>query len=209
MFLFRLVTFRVSRRRYEMYCGHTRLCVSVCLPAAACQHYCTDPDVTWGNGRGCPLIVNYRADLQPVHGLRCYGNITRTRNVSECMLVLAPICLVVVVSTLGSINACGLFRRRKCGEPEPTSTTITHATNPEYISNDQRRAPQSTKNDYVGVTNADGAYSEIPGGDTLPGGSQTGGNSVKRGYERLNQSQPATDGASSAYQQLQLDSRNT
>jgi len=30
-----------------------------------------------------------------VHGLRCYGNITRTRNVSEYMLVLA-LCLVRV-----------------------------------------------------------------------------------------------------------------
>jgi len=28
----------------------TRVCVSVCLSAAACLHYCTDPDVTWGNG---------------------------------------------------------------------------------------------------------------------------------------------------------------
>jgi len=25
------VTFRVSRRRREMYCGHARLCVCVCL----------------------------------------------------------------------------------------------------------------------------------------------------------------------------------
>jgi len=31
--------------------------------------------------------------LQSVHGLRCYGNITLTRNVSEYMLVLA-LCLV-------------------------------------------------------------------------------------------------------------------
>jgi len=37
-----------------MYRGHARLCVclrvclSVCLFAAACLHYCTDPDVTWG-----------------------------------------------------------------------------------------------------------------------------------------------------------------
>jgi len=29
------------------------------------------------------------ADLQSVHGLRCYSNITRTPNVSEYMLVLA------------------------------------------------------------------------------------------------------------------------
>jgi len=33
------------------------------------------PDVTLGNGRGCPLVVHYWADLQLVHGLRCYVNI--------------------------------------------------------------------------------------------------------------------------------------
>jgi len=69
----RLITFRVSRRPREMYCGHARLCV--CLSAAACLQYCTDPDVTWGSGRGCPLVVHYWADLQSVHGLRRYGNI--------------------------------------------------------------------------------------------------------------------------------------
>ena len=70
------ITFRVSRRPREMYCGHARLCVcvSVCLSAAARPHYCTDPDVTWGSGRGCPLVVHYWADLQSVHGMRCYGN---------------------------------------------------------------------------------------------------------------------------------------
>jgi len=35
-------------------------------------------DVTWGHGRGCPLVVHYWADLQSGHGLRCYDNITRT-----------------------------------------------------------------------------------------------------------------------------------
>jgi len=45
-----VVTFHVSRRRREMYCGHARLCLS----AAACPHYCTDRDVSWGSGRGCP-----------------------------------------------------------------------------------------------------------------------------------------------------------
>ena len=74
-----------------MYRGHARLCV--CPSAAACLHYCTDPDVTWRSGRGCPLVVHCWADLQSVHGLRCYGNITQTRNVSEYMLVLA-LCLV-------------------------------------------------------------------------------------------------------------------
>ena len=56
----------------------TRVCVSVCLSAAVRPHYCTDPDVTWGHGRGCPLVVHYWVDLLSVHGLRCYGNITRT-----------------------------------------------------------------------------------------------------------------------------------
>jgi len=84
----------MSRRRRKVYCGHARLslCVSVCLcvylSAAACLYYCTDLDVTWGSGRGYPLVVHYWVDLQSVHGLRCYGNITRTRNVSEYMLSL-------------------------------------------------------------------------------------------------------------------------
>jgi len=106
-----IITFPVSRRRRrEMYCGHPRLCVCVCLSAAACLHYCTDPRVTWGSDRGCRLVVHYWADLQSVHGLCCYGNITRTlvikkpasttryddivrtRNVSECSVL--ALCLV-------------------------------------------------------------------------------------------------------------------
>ena len=73
----------------------TRVCVSVCLSAVSCPHYCTDPDVTWGSGGGhAPLVVHVWADLQSMHGLRCYDNVTRTRNVSEYTLVLA-LCLVV------------------------------------------------------------------------------------------------------------------
>jgi len=55
-----IITFCVSRRRRKMYCGHARLCVClsvclcVCLSAAVRPHYCTDTDVTWGRGRGCP-----------------------------------------------------------------------------------------------------------------------------------------------------------
>ena len=56
----------------------TRVCVSVCLSTAAYLRYCTDPDVTWRSGKGCPLVVHYWADLQSVHALRCHGNITRT-----------------------------------------------------------------------------------------------------------------------------------
>jgi len=84
-----LITFRASRRRCKMYCGHARLCVCVCVcvcvSAATCLHYCTDPVVTWGSGRGCPLVVQYWADLQLVHGLRCYGN---TRNAWQSPAVI-------------------------------------------------------------------------------------------------------------------------
>ena len=81
--MFLLITFCVSRRRSEMYCGHARLCVCVCvcLSAVVRPHYCTDPDVTWGRGRGCHLVVHYLADLQSVHGCRCYDNIA-----------LSPVC---------------------------------------------------------------------------------------------------------------------
>ena len=51
------------------------LCVSVWLSTAACLHYCTDRDVTWASGRGCPLVVHYWANLQSLHGLHCYCNI--------------------------------------------------------------------------------------------------------------------------------------
>jgi len=48
----------------------TAVCVSVCLCLclAAFPHYCTDVDVTRGNGRKCPLVVHSWADLQSVHG---------------------------------------------------------------------------------------------------------------------------------------------
>ena len=52
------------------------VCLCVCLFAAACLHYCTDPDITWGSCRGCSLVVHCWADLQSMHGLRCCGNIT-------------------------------------------------------------------------------------------------------------------------------------
>jgi len=71
-----VTTFRVSRRRREMYIGYARLrvCLSVCLSLAAFPHYCTDADVTWGNGRGAPSCA-LLGDLQSVHVFRCYDNI--------------------------------------------------------------------------------------------------------------------------------------
>jgi len=80
-----LVTFRLSplrRRRREIYIGHERpcvcvcVCLCVCLSLAAFLHYCTDQNVTWRNGRGYPLVVQYWADLQPVHEICCHDNIS-------------------------------------------------------------------------------------------------------------------------------------
>jgi len=99
-----VVTFRVSCRRREIYFGHARLCVclSICLSVRgrmpALLH---GPRCNFGSGRDAPPpIVHYCADLQPVHGFRRYGNITRTRNVSEYTLVLALWCIVSVVELL-------------------------------------------------------------------------------------------------------------
>jgi len=66
-----------------MCSGHGRLCV--CLSLATFSQYCTDPDVTSGNGRGCPLVVLYWANLQLVHGFCCYDNSTECKmSVSVC-----------------------------------------------------------------------------------------------------------------------------
>jgi len=91
-----VITFRVRRSRGEMYSGHQspshdRLCV--CLSLASFPHYCTDLDVTWENGRRCLLAVHCWADLQSVHGFRCYDNIAPNANCQR-VLVLA-LCLVV------------------------------------------------------------------------------------------------------------------
>jgi len=43
----------------NVYWSHVSVCVCVCLSvcvsvAAACIHYYTDTNVTWGSGRGAP-----------------------------------------------------------------------------------------------------------------------------------------------------------
>jgi len=46
------------------------------------------PGFNLGGMVGVPLVVHYWADLQSVNGLRCYGNVARTRNVSHCLHLL-------------------------------------------------------------------------------------------------------------------------
>ena len=86
-------TFRVRRSRDEMYSGHGLLFVWLSLTAFA--HYCTDPGVTWRNSMGCPLVAHYWADLQSVHGFRCYDSITPN---AKCQRVLVlALCLVLFI----------------------------------------------------------------------------------------------------------------
>ena len=68
-----------------MYCCHARLCVCLSLCVSVCLSVpgrtptlLHGPGCNLGNGRGCRLVVHYWADLQSGHGLRCYGNTTRT-----------------------------------------------------------------------------------------------------------------------------------
>jgi len=79
----------------------TAVCVSVCLSLAAFPHYCTDPNVTWGVGRGCLLVVHKWADWQSVHGFRFYDNIAPN---AKCQRVLVlALCVVYFFASLSTI----------------------------------------------------------------------------------------------------------
>jgi len=67
-----------------------------------------------------PLVVHYWADLQSRHRLHCCDNITRMRNVSEYMLVLA-LCLFEVSKVLRNI----LFAISACDGCWATMTAVT------------------------------------------------------------------------------------
>jgi len=79
-----------------MHIGHGCLCV--CLSVCPSPHFHTTAwtlDVSWGNGRGCPLVVQYWSDLQSVHGFHCNDNIAPNTK-SQRVLVLT-LCLVFTV----------------------------------------------------------------------------------------------------------------
>jgi len=77
--------------RRNVYWSQPTVCLFVCLSLSAFPHYCMDPDVSWGNGRGCHLVVQYWADLESLHGFRCYDNIVPN---AKCQQVLVlTLCL--------------------------------------------------------------------------------------------------------------------
>jgi len=89
----------------------TRVCVSVCLSLAAFPHYCTDPDVTWGNGRECPLVVHYGQTCNRCTGFVAMTTSLRARNISECLFLLYA-WLSSLLGTSSTFIPAGLHRFR-------------------------------------------------------------------------------------------------
>jgi len=88
-------------------------------------HYCTDPDVTLGNGRWCPLAVHCWADFQSVHGFRCCDSIApnakcqRVLVLDPCLVYLLFICYQIVQKSLNLVECdevASNFRLRQCGQ---------------------------------------------------------------------------------------------
>ena len=89
----------------------TRVCVFGCpSPHSQFLTLLHGPGCNFGNGRGCPTVVHYWADLQSVRGFRCYDNIAPN---AKCQRVLyarsMPGCNTVAPSACrgrGKIHAC-------------------------------------------------------------------------------------------------------
>jgi len=103
-----LITFRLSRRRREMYCGHPRLCV--CVPVRGrMPTLFHGPGWILGEWYGMPpscallgglaicvrVALIWQHNANPSYKLAStlrYDDIMRTRNVSECSVL--ALCLV-------------------------------------------------------------------------------------------------------------------
>jgi len=84
---------REAQLRQNVYWSRLSVCLCVCLSVPhRFQHYCMDPDVTWGNSWGCPLVVHYWPDLQSVHGFCCYSSAER-----EMSALYSIMCVVYFV----------------------------------------------------------------------------------------------------------------
>jgi len=93
---------REAQLRWNVYWSWLSVCLCVFLSVPhRIPHYCMDPDVTWGNSRGCPLVVHYWPDLKSVHGFCCY----------EMSALYSLMCLVYLYTGLMMWNFC-TFRYR-------------------------------------------------------------------------------------------------
>ena len=85
--------------------GQGRL--SVCLSLTAFPHYCTDLDVTWGNGSRCPLVVHYWTDLRSVHGFHCYDNIAPNAKCQRVQCLVFSQCWCFLLQPPASWKSAG------------------------------------------------------------------------------------------------------
>ena len=67
----------------------TRVCVCVSVRGRT-PHYCTDPDVTWGRSRGCPLVVHYWRICN-----RCTGCVAMATNANPSLRGVCARCWLV------------------------------------------------------------------------------------------------------------------
>ena len=93
-----VIIFHVRRSRCEMCSGHG--CVPVCLflatfPLLTILHGLGSSE----NGKGCLVVVQYWADLQSVHGFRCYDNVAPNAKCQRVLvLALCPVYFAVTKS---------------------------------------------------------------------------------------------------------------
>jgi len=86
---------REAQPRRNVYWPRLSVCLS--LAASACPHYCTDLDVTWGNGRGASSSCALLGDLQSVHRFHCYDNTAPNAKCQQVLVLALSLVLVFVV----------------------------------------------------------------------------------------------------------------
>jgi len=85
-----ILSLHLARRsRGEMYSGHGRLCVCLRAYTSPHSHTTTRTRINLGHHTGCPPVVHHWADLQSMHGFRCYGNI----HVCNLSILTSQICI--------------------------------------------------------------------------------------------------------------------
>jgi len=91
-----VITLRVRHSRIEMYSGRSRLSVPRRIPVLQHGPESNNWEKMNGSGPGCPLVVQYWADFQSVHGFSSYDNIhVYIAPNAKCQRVLVlAICLV-------------------------------------------------------------------------------------------------------------------
>jgi len=119
-----ILTFRVKHSRGEMYTGHGRLCVCMSVYLSVPRGIPTllhGPGCNLGNGRGCPLVVHYWADLKSVHGLRCYD--------------ITHVCMLIVLYTANAYSAEREMSASACTSCMPVIVFVSMSV--EIITNKQ------------------------------------------------------------------------